>query len=338
MNKCLQWFGVVLCIGVLFLSACEEDNGSSSAKKVLKHPPFNSITDSIEKSPKDPELYLRRALLLSQNNRHELATSDYEKAYELRPDENTALQYVSNLLTTGRRERAMELLEKGAKQYPANSEFSRRLSEEYFQSGAADKALKQYDILLQNDSTNFEIWYDKGLLLAQLGDTAGAIEVLEKSFSLQPINYSGLALATLYASQKNPRALEICDTLLQVDTAGIQTDPLYVKGVFYSETRQYAKAIEQFDECIRRDWKMTDAYIEKGIVLFDQKKTTEALEVFKLASTVSNTNADAYFWMARSYEAIGQKDEAIRNYERAISLDRQFDEAREGIRRLRTRE
>jgi tetratricopeptide (TPR) repeat protein len=171
--------------------------------------------------------------------------------------------------------------------------------------------------------------------MAQLKDTAAAIQALEKSFSLQPINYSGLALASLYTAAKNPRALEICNQLLSTDTAAQQTDPIYMKGVYYSETKQYDKAQEQFDECIKRDWKMTDAYIEKGITLYDQNKFDEALKVFSLASTVSNTNADAYFWIARCNEATGKKQEAITNYERAISLDRNFAEAWEGLQRLK---
>jgi tetratricopeptide (TPR) repeat protein len=230
---------------------------------------------------------------------------------------------------------AIALLEQGMKQFPDNAEFSRRLSEVYAQTGKTREALQQYNSMLQQDSSNFEIWYDKGMLLAQLKDSSAAIQALEKSFSLQPINYSGLALASLYIAAKNPRALEICDILLSTDTAAQQTDPIYMKGVYYSETKQYEKAIEQFDECIRRDWKMTDAYIEKGIVLYDQKQYNDALKIFNLASTVSNTNPDTYFWIARSYEAIGKKEEAIRNYERAITLDRNFGEAWEALQRLK---
>jgi tetratricopeptide (TPR) repeat protein len=230
---------------------------------------------------------------------------------------------------------AITMLEQGTKQFPENPEFSRRLSEVYSHMGKSTQALEQYNNLLQKDSADFEIWYDKGVLLAQMKDTAAAIQALEKSFSLQPINYSGLALATLYVSLKNPRALVICDLLLRTDTADQQTEPIFMKGVYYSEIKDYNKALQHFDECIKRDWKMTDAYIEKGIVLFDQKKTTEALEIFKLASTVSNTNADAYFWLGRSHEALGNKNEAITNYQRAISLDRNFEEAWERIQRLK---
>lgn len=319
------------------LAACDaiHNDHTSNSKRILQNPPYAGLTDSIEKFPGDPALYLQRALLLSQHNRHEIATADYKKSWELRPEANTALEYISNLLMVDEVNDAVSLLKKGMQQYPDNPEFSRRLSEVYSQTGKNEEALQQYNSILEKDSSNFEIWYDKGMVLAQLKDTSGAIEALERSFSLQPINYSGLALATLYASAKNPRALEICDLLLANDTAGQQTDPIFMKGVYYSETKQYDKALGQFDECISRDWKMTDAYIEKGIVLFEQKKYSSALEIFKLASTVSNTNADAYFWAARTYEALGKKQEAVTNYQRALSLDKNFGEAWEALQRVK---
>jgi tetratricopeptide (TPR) repeat protein len=322
---------------LIVLTGCDSANNETpgSSTGILRKAPYAGITDSIEKFPDDAALYLQRALLLSQSNRHEMATADYKRSWELKPNDNTALEYISNLLMINRVDEAIALLKQGTNQFPANPEFGRRLSEVYAQTGKTKDALQQYNNILERDSTNFEIWYDKGMLMAQLKDTAAAIQALEKSFSLQPINYSGLALASLYTAAKNPRALEICNQLLSTDTAAQQTDPIYMKGVYYSETKQYDKAQEQFDECIKRDWKMTDAYIEKGITLYDQNKFDEALKVFSLASTVSNTNADAYFWIARCNEATGKKQEAITNYERAISLDRNFAEAWEGLQRLK---
>lgn len=336
MNGRIKWWCLLPGICLLLLVGCDHHKDNSSiSKKILQNPPYDGLTDSIKKFPDDPVLYLRRALMLSQNNRHEVATADYEKSWELKPDPSTALEYVSNLLTTDHVDEAVELLEHGIKKYPETPEFSRRLSEVYSHLGKSRQALEQYNTILEKDSTDFEIWYDKGTLLAQMKDTAGAIEALEKSFALQPINYSGLALATLYVNAKNARALEICDILLASDTSGQQTEPIFMKGVYYSELKDYKKAIQYFDECIKRDWKMTDAYIEKGIVFFDQKKSKEALEIFTLASTVSNTNADTYFWMGRSLEALGNKPEARRNYERALSLDRNFEEAWEGVQRVK---
>jgi len=165
-------------------------------------------------------------------------------------------------------------------------------------------------------------------------DTANAIKALEKSFALMPINYSGMALASIYVAKKNPRVIDISNIILSRDTQHIQTEPIYMKGVYYADIKKYDSAMAQFDEVIRRDWKMTDAYIEKGIILYERKQYDEALKVFNLTVTVSNTDADGYYWLGRTYEATGNIQDAIANYERAVALDRTFTEARTALRRL----
>jgi tetratricopeptide (TPR) repeat protein len=302
---------------------------------VLSSPPYAGLTDSIKKFPQNQQLYLERALLLSQNDRHELATPDYKKAWELKPDEHIALQYVSNLMLVNRPDEAVNLLKAGIAKWPANPDLHRRLSEIYTQMGEVKKAIDQYDEWAQQDSTNFEVWYEKGVMLAQLKDTPAAITALEHSYRIAPINYNGLALASLYAATLNPKVITLCDNLIRKDTSGIINDVLYLKGSYYSDTKQYDKAMQLFNECISRDWKFTDAYIEKGIILHDLKKYDSALKVFTMAATVSETSPDAWYWMARCYEALGKNEAALEDYERALALDKNFEEARAGIRRLK---
>ena len=117
MKRCVNLFGLVLVVvSIVLLTACEDaDESVSSSQKMLNRPPYKGITDSINRSPKDPALYLQRALMLSQNNRHEIATADYQKSWELKSDPNTALEYISNLLTTDRVNEAVKLLEQGLK-------------------------------------------------------------------------------------------------------------------------------------------------------------------------------------------------------------------------------
>jgi tetratricopeptide (TPR) repeat protein len=313
----------------------EKEKSHADRDEVLKSIPFNSITDSIKDDPDNVELLLRRAMSLSQNNLHVFATDDYEKAWKLTENEDIALMYASNLLLAEKVKDAVSLLEKCGNKFPENTEFKRRLGEVYTYQGNLKKALQQYDEMLQKDSSNFEAWYDRGTLLTKMKDTDQAIASFETSFSLLPINYSGLALANLYTARKDPRALEVCNILLSRDSSGTQTEPVYMKGVYYSEVKQYDNALREFEECIRRDWKMTDAYIEKGIIFFERKNFPEAVKVFDLAITVSNTDADAYYWLGRCYEATGDREKAVANYERAYALDNSFVEARAGIQRLR---
>ncbi|MBL0134083.1 MAG: tetratricopeptide repeat protein [Chitinophagaceae bacterium] len=83
------------------------------------------------------------------------------------------------------------------------------------------------------------------------------------------------------------------------------------------------------DLCIKIDWKFLDAHLEKGQIWFDQKEYNKALEAYRMAATVTNTNPDAYFWMGRCYEALKDKEQARENYERALSLDKSFYQAEE---------
>jgi tetratricopeptide (TPR) repeat protein len=328
---------ITYCVLCLSLWACAENekvNPGDQRAQILRSKDFAGISDSIERWPSDPRLLLTRATRLSQHNFYKLATPDYRKAYELTGDEGVALEYASNLLLAEETDEAMKVLREGASRFEDNTEFNRRLAEIYIEQGDLKTALEEYEILLAKDSANFEAWYDLGSLLLRSRDTSGAINALEKSFAILPINYSGMMLANVYVSQKNPRALDICNALIQSDSSGMQIEPVYMKGVYYSEIRNYAKAIEQFDECIRRDWKTTDAYIEKGIIYFEQKKYDEALKTFNLAATVSNTDADVYFWIGRCEEAKGNKQQAITNYRRALALDDAFTEAKVALRRL----
>ncbi len=336
MNRQLMKLPVLAGI-VFLLYSCtgeNEKNTHPDRSGVLNSRPFKGITDSINRWPDNVELVLRRAVMLSQNNLHQVATPDYEKAWKLTGDENIALEYASNLLLASQVTQAISLLQEGSERFPDNTEFSRRLGEIYMQNGDNRKALSEYNKIIARDSSNFEAWFDKGTLLAKMRDTGMAITALENSFAILPINYSGIALADIYTARRDPRALEICDILMSRDSGGVQTEPLYMKGIYYAEVKDFNNALQQFDECIKRDWKMTDAYIEKGIIHYERKQYEEALKIFNMAATVSNTDADAYYWMGRCFEATGKVAEAVTNYERAAALDHGLSEARDALRRL----
>jgi tetratricopeptide (TPR) repeat protein len=329
----ITWKKFVWVAAIFLLAGCNDND----KKSVLGRPPFAALTDSIKKYPGNTSLLLRRAELLSQHDLHELAYNDFREAWARDSSEEVAMVYIPNLFLVNRPAEAMRLLESSTRRYPNNPDFRRRLSEAYLQMGDSREALAQYDNMLRADSTNFEAWYEKGLLQVEMGDTAGAINSLARSYALQSLSMNGVVLANLYAEAKDPRAIEIADELIKKDTLAEDLTPLYIKGIYYSNTKQYRQAMEQFDKCIAKDWKFTDAYIEKGIILYEEKNIDEALQTFKMANTVSPADADAFYWQGRCYEAAGMNDEAIENYAKAYALDRHFKEAKERMDALRNR-
>jgi tetratricopeptide (TPR) repeat protein len=77
-----------------------------------------------------------------------------------------------------------------------------------------------------------------------------------------------------------------------------------------------------------------EAYMEKGFIYFEARNYQSALQVFEKAITVNKTYADAYYWKAKCQEAMGNKTEALTNYQRSLGLDKNLKEARAAIDRL----
>ncbi len=331
-----NYYIFTLFLLVIILAGCNffDKNNNSENEKILKLPPYDVLTDSIRLLPGNADLYEQRALLLSQNGFHDLAGNDYKKAWELNPNETTAISYVSNLMITGKRDEATELLKQCITHYPANTGFKKKLADIYINEGKKNEARNIYDDMIRQDSNDYEAWYEKGILLAHLNDTAQAISCLETSFRIQPLQLSGLALANLYAETKNKKTPELCDALSKPESPEPLIDAVFLKGVYYSNIHDYSKAIDQFNRCITLDWKFTEAYLEKGIIYIEQKDSKNAISTLTLATTVSNTDPDVYFWLGRAFELEGNKQEALNNYLRAAALDRNFTEAKERIKHL----
>ena len=337
MKHFLRTLLLLVCAAGL-LAGChnEGDKKEEERAAVLHRPPFAALTDSL-RSATDRDaagLYFRRAELLTRANLHELAAADYHRSWDIDPDEATGYRYASTLSIIGQTDKAIQLLTDCSRKYPSNPAFPGLLGELYQQSGRMKEALAIYDALLAKDSLDNETWYEKGLLLEKMRDTAQAIAALSKAYSLQPVNTYGLELAHVYAESSNPVALSICDDVLRKDSTHELLDPLFIKGIYYSNTAQYKKAIVQFDSCIGRDWKFTDAYLEKGIALYEQKRYDTAMSTFLMTIKVSDTYPDGYYWVGRCFEATGRKDQAVLYYRQALALDKDFTEAADHIKQL----
>jgi tetratricopeptide (TPR) repeat protein len=77
-----------------------------------------------------------------------------------------------------------------------------------------------------------------------------------------------------------------------------------------------------------------DAYIEKGLIFYDQGKYADAHKVFTLSTEVSNAFADGYFWMAKCEIKMGRTANAIQHFKSALALDPNITEAREALQSL----
>lgn len=201
--------------------------------------------------------------------------------------------------------------------------------------GQYKQAVTQVDSLIAKDTANYGLWFTKAQILEDAGDTAAAIKGYEQAIHIYPSADAVLSLANLYAEKKNPLALQLTARVQQM-RMGREYDAhcAFIAGVYYARTGNHAQALKAFDACIANNYTYMEAYIEKGLVYFDEKNYPEALNVFVFASQVNNLYADAYYYQARAYEMMGRKDSATLRYRQSLSLDKNLSAARDGLKRL----
>jgi tetratricopeptide (TPR) repeat protein len=200
--------------------------------------------------------------------------------------------------------------------------------------GAYKEALQQMDTLLKKDSANFGLWFAAGQIAQDAKDTIRAMMSYDKALRIYPSPEAMLSLAELYAEQKNERALVICKHVQEL-SLGREYDAhcAFIAGVYYARAGDRNKAVQFFDACIANNYTYMPAYIEKGVVYFDNKQYNEALNVFRFASTVNALDSDPYYWEGRCYEKMNIKDSAILRFKQSLHLE-DAPETRAALKRL----
>ncbi|HRO69997.1 MAG TPA: tetratricopeptide repeat protein [Chitinophagaceae bacterium] len=327
-----RYFFAISLVSILL--GCGNDE-ASPYEAVLRQPAYATITDSINEEPRRDDLYFRRAVMLNKDNHLEPALADFRKAWSIAKNEVYAVG-VSNILLEKKSDSAVIFLKEAIKELP-NSLFLRiSLARSYDALNKTDEALLVCNEILEKEPAQVNALLLKADLLEKKSDTAQVVETLEKAYSLMPFNRELTnRLAYQYAESKNSKSLSLADTLLLRDSLQQFADAFYIKGMYFSNTGSYAKAIQQFNNCIQRDHRYLNAYIEKGKILLDQKKTGDALKTFELANRITPSFPDAWYWIGRCEEILGNKAAAKENFEKAYELDKTFTEAREAAEKLR---
>ncbi len=209
------------------------------------------------------------------------------------------------------------------------------VAQEFQQKGQYDKAMAIADSILKKFPGELDALSLKAEILKTQNKQAEALAVLEKAYRLQPRDKElAYDLAYEYAEQKNKKALSLTDTLLKYDKTETAARAWYIKATYYNNLGNEAEALKNYSAANNADYNFIDAYLDKGQLLYKQKRFDEALKTFAIGQKVSPATAEFYFWVAKAQEALGNKLDAKTNYERAYALDKEMKEAKEAAERI----
>lgn len=202
--------------------------------------------------------------------------------------------------------------------------------------GNLTMAMVQMDSLIKKDSGNFGLWFKLGSLKERSGDTTAAIGAYSIAAKIYPTPDVLLTIGNLYAETKDNRVFKpVADVAAMRLGRTYQSHCDFIAGVYFARIGNSKAALTQFNTCINNNYGYLEAYMEKGFIYFDTKQYPEAAKIFQTVVTIKNNYADGYYWLGKTAEAQFQKADAIKQYERALSLDADLKEATAAINRLK---
>lgn len=322
--------------------ACDSNNSSASgADERLESAsdsseqvnPLDSLNQAIVDRPSDPEVYLQRA-------RHFWRSEDPTKALD---DLNRAVQLDST--------NAAVLFERGEyfwnlQQFDlARADYERCVAADptstdcRLKLGAMHIHLKNYtdaiqhinDALRQNEQLPFA-YYMKGRIYKETGDTLLAASSYQTAIETDPDYYDAyIEAGLLYAAAKSDLALEYYRTAMELQPKSVEA--LYNTAMYYQstglrDTSRFSTALELYDRILDLDPGNATAPYNKGFIYLEYLQDyASAVEQFTQAAEIYPGYFQAYYNRGLANESLGNKEEALQDYNRCLGLAPDFTPA-----------
>lgn len=111
---------------------------------------------------------------------------------------------------------------------------------------------------------------------------------------------------------------------------------LVAEATTNSDLSGFTKKYRQFKANPQHRFINTESQMNQfGYFLLNNKKVSEAIEIFKLNVEYYPNSANVYDSLGDALQAAGKKEEAIKSYEKALSIDPNYPSSLESLRKLK---
>jgi len=227
------------------------------------------------------------------------------------------LHRATELQRDGRPDAAIEIYEQVIARRADTEDAYRKLALVHWRQGRAADAIATLERALKNGVTQSEVRIKLAEYLAQSGQPARAIELLESTAGDDPDALMALGNAYTLANRV-PEALATFERLLPLDPA----NALAYENVGAAQLRSgdLAGAERSLRHAIELDAQLAGAHTALGVVLAGSGRRGEAIDAWRRAVASDPNELNALFNLTINLSAAGRPDEARRYGERFIAL------------------
>jgi len=301
----------------------------------VSHSMLEEITERMLADPQNTELYVERSRIHEKLLNKRSAVADMQRALLI---DSVNADYWLRLSTLFLQEKnviyAIDALRRGQEKNRDHVGLNTELARAYLYSGDLVKSVRYANTALRLDITNPEVYFIKAMAIRERGDTLSAISNLQTATEQNPDFYDAFMQLGLLAEGKfNNLVPGYFNNAIRINSES--TEARFALGSFYQNNGKPEKAKEEFRKLLKVDAMYEYAFYNIGYIYFQQDSLDKAYQNFNIATKVAPTYVNAYYMRGLCNEAMGQNENAKRDYELTLNLDPDFSMARKGLERIK---
>ncbi len=180
-----------------------------------------------------------------------------------------------------------------------------------YDDGNYNKAISHYTGALSLKSNSGE---------ALLGRANAYLKIQDKKKAINDFFAAG---KVYQENNSHSKAIEAFSQLIDVSSSS--PNAYYERGNCYLQTGQFEKAISDFEAAISQSPKFFLAYVKLGYAQYKAEKYEESVDSYNKARKLNANSKHVYIGLAKTYQAMGNKSGAKKNYEKFRELTTYVD-------------
>jgi tetratricopeptide (TPR) repeat protein len=322
---------LIACILFACVQNVKEDTTEKKPKDSLA-----VLNEQIASNPANSSLLFRRAEYFFNSNNGKMAYDDITKAIAIDSSKEDYYMLLANIHFKGLQiEKSIHAFEKAIELNPANPEPHVKLAELYLYLKAYPKSLKEADDALRMDKNIAKAYFIKGFAFKEEGDTGKAISSFQTAAEVKPDYYDAyIQLGNIFAVRKDKLSLQYYNNAIKIRPQS--TEALYNRGLLLQNVGQIELAENDYNTIIKIDPTYADAYYNLGFIELSMKEDYKAaIKQFTNAINANNNYAEAFYNRGLSYELLGDKEAARKDYQSALTIIPTYKLAKDKLKQLK---
>jgi protein O-GlcNAc transferase len=249
---------------------------------------------ALAKEPAYAEGHYNRAFTLAEMTRWQDALAGYDKAVAIKPGLTVAWVNRGNVL-------------RALKRY--------------------DDALASYDKAFALDPRNAGAFYNRGVTLSDMNRTDDALASYDQAIALQPAFAPALTNRgnILRNAQRLDDALACYDKAVAAEPGNAEAH--FNRGVVLADMKRFADAAESYAVATAAKPDHSDAFYNRGIALAELKRWGEALASYDKALTLKPDYVEVLNNRGVILQHLNHLDEALAAFDKAVAANPDYAEA-----------